>query len=224
MGRLLGRTGHFGVSPYYPVGPECRLYHDYTLIPDAIDISIWVNNGTINGPAPQAIGLLFDGLDDTLNINTTFMNDLTAGSVYMWIKPTADGSGTPYACPTLFSNDSIYFGLQRGSTNKLAYYCYTGSTLYYESVATLPTNSWSLISVTWNAAGSSIYINGVFDSSNVITWEDAHVGHIDKIISLGNWQATNVFTGIIDRVLVFNSLKSSENISGFYNWSKARYL
>lgn len=194
----------------------------------AYDASGKGNNGTlVSGPARQSGSnckaggcLSFDGTDDYVDVGTSVLNKVSEGSVSIWVKLSASGAangGEPWYNTTLLSNDNIYMGLQVLSSNRIRYYYYDGSPRYYDSAAALSLNRWYLLTATWNALGSVLYIDGAQDASSTLTWANVHPSHTDQSNYIGKYGGGYFMNGLVDEVRVWTRALPATEILDQYN-------
>ncbi len=169
------------------------------------------NHGIISG-ALWVLGLVgwalgFDGNNDIVNLGTSLLNNPDAGTVCLWLFPTANGqSGAkPYWNTTILNKGWCYEALQQLSDNKIRIYFYDGiGWSWLDSVTSLTLNQWNCVIYAWDASGSTIYIAGLPDVESVIkTWADYHAGHFNQPLHLGGYTVESLpyyYEGPIDKV------------------------
>jgi hypothetical protein len=177
-------------------------------------------NGTLINGATYATGKIgqgfsLDGVNDYVNISTSFGKSFSAPasahSYSAWIYPTSvtgynfiinNGTGT-IGTSMILSNNKIAFFF-RGGTNV------TGSNV------TIPVNTWTLVTVVYNGAGSvSFYKNGVFDVARTISWTET-AG--TATTNIGSYvKAIHFFDGIIDEVGAWNRELTASEVGELYN-------
>ncbi|MBL7085435.1 MAG: DUF2341 domain-containing protein [Candidatus Omnitrophica bacterium] len=178
--------------------------------------------GQVNG------SLDFDGTDDYVNLGTTLLNNPDAGTVGMWIYPTANGESNdrkPYWNTTILNKGLVYEAIQQRSDNKIRIYFYDGiGWAWLDSIGSVTLNQWNYITYTWNAAGSTIYIAGDQDvTSETKTWADYHAGQVNQQLDLGGYTIETLpyyFSGTIDEARVSDTVRSADWISTCYNNQK----
>jgi hypothetical protein len=219
---LLGLSGG-AVSPYYPVGSDCILYHAYW-DGTAIDHSTYANDGTIvTGPTFVSGGLSFPGTGYV----TTPHNSLGPGTgdftMVLWFKTSA--SGVRRFC--LFHNASGNDLPPYEQDGKL--YLYTGfssgsSPAYFYNGAAGPTindNKWyNLVYAIKRDTGADIWLNGAAVASAVgpinalsVTYDNfAYIGGNDFL-----------WSGLMGEFLYFVSHWTSTTVAAYYAATKALY-
>ena len=181
-------------------------------------------NGTLTNGATYATGKInsgfsFDGVNDYVNIATSFGQSFSAPasahSYSAWIYPTSvtgynfiinNGTGTIGTSMLLNGNRISFFF--RGGTNQNS------------SNVTIPINTWTLVTVVYNGAGSvSFYKNGVFDVAKTSSWAET-AG--TATTNIGSYvKANHFFDGIIDEVGAWNRALTSDEVIELYNGGSA---
>jgi len=195
------------------------------------------NNGTWNGDASPdsdsgfttsgklgAGGFMFDGDGDWVNVDfSNSQGSYTSLTVSNWIywNSGADGRQTminemngaslywilDYSCDVGSANEKL--NLYLGDTSDEGYHC---------SASTIPRDTWTFVSFTYDNSTSngSIYINGVIDNSFVTNGSV----DLDASIRIGALEDTrDYFPGKIDEVMIFNRSLSASEVMRLYNGS-----
>jgi len=194
------------------------------------DYSGFSNNGTNNGADYQAGGkfgsaMSFDGVGDYVdlgNINNFERTDLFSYSFWMKTDSIVDYitviSKTPYGS---WQGMELFV-----VNNKLRFYLLGGvggGQIDVGSTAGVNNDVWNHIVITYNGTSKAddvmIYVNGVEGSYK---YGDTLVGSIDNPNNFqisGRAGSNNCFDGLLDEVLVFNRVLSSNEISNLYDAS-----
>jgi hypothetical protein len=91
----------------------------------------------------------------------------------------------------------------------------------YPSTANFSANTWYFVVLTYTtAAGMSLYINGVLDSTYTAN-KTAHTG--DGSTNIGRFGLGNFLNGRIAQVLTYGRAISSVEVTTIYNATKSRY-
>lgn len=195
----------------------------------AYDASGGGNTGTLTGGPTWQSGssckaggcVSFDGVDDYVSAGTSLLDAPTTGSVSLWVYPTQNGAangGNPWNNTTLLAKDNVYLALQQLSSNKIRYYYYSGAYDFYDSTTALSLNMWSLITVTWDASSSSIYLNGTLDaSSGSLTWAKVDAGNTGTAFDLGRYGGGYWYRGRMDEVRVWTRALTASEVEAIYN-------
>ncbi len=136
------------------------------------------------------------------------LDTITPGSFYQLI-----GSG-------YWGLKSFYLGLDTG---QIQFYLDDGSAWRSVIVSnqTLTTNTWYYTALTYNGSSAKIYINGVEDVANTISYP-VPTSYNTLYIGAGQLDLgfAYEFPGIIDEIRVFRVALSASEISDYYNSTK----
>jgi len=89
---------------------------------------------------------------------------------------------------------------------------------------TLTTNTWYYTALTYNGSSAKMYINGVEDATNTISfpvptsYNTLYIGASDYDFNVA--PSANEFQGVIDEIRVFRVTLSASQISDYYNATK----
>ncbi len=190
------------------------------------DASSSGNNGT-NTASTAGVGqvggaIVMNGTTAQVAAGTTLLNTPTAGTVNLWMYPTASGQvngGPAYANTTLFSKDNIYIGLQQLANDHIRYYMFDFSQtiLFFDSASAVALNTWTMVTVTWDASGTVIYLNGVSDATNSLTWTNVDPGNTGTDFTIGAFNAANRYTGRLDELSFQNVKRPQSWVTSTYN-------
>lgn len=148
--------------------------------------------------------LSFNGSSNKITLGSVTTD--AAITVSAWIKTSMSGQ------QPIFSNrgDGLYLGTSGG---KFFIYYNTATPPNMFSVKSVNDNSWHMVSWISNGATSTMYIDGVFDSSLPQSRSSSSgTGYI-------GWDSPNneFFSGSIDDVRIYNRALSANEISQIYN-------
>ncbi len=169
------------------------------------------NNGTLtNGPiiTKGQVGqaLSFDGTDDYVVGTAAATADVFTYSA--WINPSTN-SGTIIGT----TSNGIQWRLSTGKLNLVA----AGVTEIGSSTETVPMNAWTHVSLTNDASGNyTFYING-HDAGGRGTNAYNYDNQRPAIGSRYHDNASELFTGIIDEVRIYNRALTAAEIKSLYN-------
>lgn len=177
-------------------------------------------NGTLTNGATYATGKInngfsFDGVNDYVNIATSFGQSFSAPasahSYSAWIYPT---SVTGYNFIINNGTGTIGTSMLLGG-NRISFFFNGGVNLTASNV-TISINTWTLVTVVYNGAGSvSFYKNGVFDVARTVSWTET-AG--TATTNIGSYvKANHFFDGIIDEVGAWNRALTSDEVTELYN-------
>jgi hypothetical protein len=171
-------------------------------------------NGATYATGKIGSAFSFDGVNDYVNISplgSSFSAPTSAHSYNAWIYPT---SVTGY-------NWIIQNGLNNSGTSmilngdKLCFFIQGGNNQTTSS-ATLTVNTWTMVTVVYNGAGSvSFYKNGVLSNSNSASWTEIVAGsntYIGAYIG-----AVHFFDGKIDEVSAWSKALTAAEVTELYN-------
>jgi hypothetical protein len=161
------------------------------------------NTGTLNGPTWTASGkygsaLVFDGTNDYINVAKTDI--AIPWTAAMWVKRED--------CTTAALMGSSGGGLkleQWNDTNKVGFTKYGVADYTFNYSA--PIGTWVHLAFVGTSSGTSLYVNGVFQETNVNTLSCP----MDKIGCGRN--STDFLKGTLDEVKVFNRALSAGEIA-----------
>lgn len=168
-----------------------------------------------------ATHLNFDGVNDNVAIPPAAINNLTQGTIEVWVYPTASTLDNQTICAkqSNFENTYAYLSIGGGSAaNGRVYYQSTNSA-FIQSNATIISNQWTHVAVTFTNTQAKIYINGVLDNTvagnfslpNDITVTATTIG---AILGDGGGQ---YFTGNLDEFRVWNYALNLADIQNSMN-------
>lgn len=87
-------------------------------------------------------------------------------------------------------------------------------------------NTWYSVIVTHTYGVQKIYVNGINQSLSTggnHSFNPEVSGNTFKIGSMSSGSSADSFSGLIDRVRVYNRTLSTEEVQGIYNQEKSRY-
>jgi concanavalin A-like lectin/glucanase superfamily protein/uncharacterized protein DUF6298/collagenase-like protein with putative collagen-binding domain len=178
------------------------------------------NHGTLqNGPTWVTTGkfgkaLNFDGNNDLVAIPDSNSLDLTTGmTLEAWVYPTANMSGWDTIILKEYSSGLVYALYANGDGNIPATFISNNNTEHgISGGSTLPPNTWSHVSATFNGSVIRLYINGtqvqMISFSGAIQTSGSGVG-----IGGNKLWANEGFPGKIDEVRIYNRALSASEIA-----------
>ncbi|MEO6542852.1 MAG: LamG-like jellyroll fold domain-containing protein, partial [Nitrospiraceae bacterium] len=163
-----------------------------------------VNGPTwVAGQATYGQALAFDGLNDGVTLaNPDTYNFGTADfTLELWVQRTALGGGQRHLfskCAATWASGckELYFK----PNNQLAFGSFaTGDTL----ASTIADTNWHHVAVTYNNSAKALnfYVDGALATTVTKALEADGVGHL---VTLGNLQGTNPFSGTLDEVRIYS--------------------
>lgn len=194
--------------------------------------SYWVTSTNANGCESGRIEIIvtvnanathlnFDGVNDNVAIPATSINNLSQGTIEVWVYPTASILDNQTICAKQSNFENTYAFLSIGGASaangKVNYQSTNGSSI--QSTSTIIPNQWTHIAVAFTSTQAKIYINGVLDntvSGSFSLPNDTSVTAttIGAILGDGNGQ---YFTGSIDEFRVWNVALTATDITATMN-------
>lgn len=184
------------------------------------DVSGNEHNGTlINGPAlvsgRQGSAMLFDGVNDYMQLPAGAVQDLSDFTIATWVYWNASR-----AWERIFdfgSNTGYYMFLTPRAGDGKARFAITTSANYGESViassAALPTGRWVHVAVTLSGSTGTLYVDGgVVGSSSSILLAPFRLGETSQTWIGRSQYADPYFNGKIDDFRIYNGALSAAEV------------
>ena len=190
----------------------------------AYDFSGNGNNGTIFGatyrPGKFDKGLEFDGVNDYVGCgaNKPSIVILKAITIEAWVNESARKVNS-----TIISRKNgtahYIFGLNNGKP-----YASIGDGTNYDvtdQTFEMPTNEWHHLVFVLNsdAKKGHIYYDGVLNETSDLNYYIGNLTGVNVTIGAGDEGTSNLFSGIIDEVRIYNRALTPEEILERYNYS-----
>jgi hypothetical protein len=194
------------------------------------------NNGTLtNGPTfsnANAGSLVFDGVNEYVDIPLSTSLNKTQGTMNFWVYPTryngSNGyfvnrdSSTANAVDWLWIgpySNTFYFRLGNGSD------CCSNDLAFGSVSSVIPLSSWTNICCTWVSNGTSaIYKNGTLHTSRSIGNVPATNPSVTGRIGLGHGgNGDEYFAGRMSNTSIYNRALTAPEVLQNYNATKGRY-
>ena len=187
-----------GLAGYWPLD-EWRGTETY-------DASGNGNTGNlVNGPIWSAgvygAGLIFDGVDDYVDLGTSGFNLASELTIAFWVNPADTRpdlqimiARSPYVYPFRIAMN----GTQVVTTLRTA-----SGTNYLFSNSVLQANTWYHVALTYGAGWRTIYVNGEPDASSALAGDLYPIGTAERT-TLSCPIAGECFNGKIDDVRIYN--------------------
>jgi hypothetical protein len=212
-------------SPYYPVGPDCVLYHAYW-DGTAVDHSLAGNNGTNNGGSFVTNGITLDGTADQ---TVTFTNaagqldPMSGFTFFMWFNRTS----TDNLRVLILDDNSNGFEL-----NELEVALHTWTRYYPFMISGTLTEEHDSSLGMWHAVAfglDGLTDPNMYSSINGVSWDLRGTGsgtfslaHNSNRYHVGNVSPYG-FSGTVGELLIFNTFKDLAYIANLFNATKGRY-
>jgi hypothetical protein len=186
----------------------------------------------------------FDGVDDYIDTNDTFLPDFV--SVFVWVKGTATSVASwsytivvrpdlPYGrspFSLIWNGGAMYAKVQLQSTSDAA----NGVLSQTSTISSIANGNWHCVGLTFNGPSLKFYLNGVqaqekltssiTNAVNGPLWPQSNINYgVDtKTIKIGtNDAASNSFDGNIGPVHIYNRALSATEVLHNYNALKGRF-
>lgn len=175
-------------------------------------------------PNTPATHLNFDGINDIVNCGTslnTVLDPLNTITVEAWVNTSTNTGLGVIVGNYANSNQSEMQFLLRRDINNYSFWI-SGSTSVFKVVnATnaVVLNTWQHVVGVWNGSDLKIYVNGILMGTTTGVTESSFASTTNSIM-IGNNQAgtgAERFTGSIDEIRIWNSVKTIEEINGSKN-------
>lgn len=183
------------------------------------DKSGYANNGTLtNGVGYTSSfngSLVFDGVDDYVNLGKPAILDLTTLTLSAWVRTTTSANQIVIGKSYL---SSYYMNI---APNVKTFSFWTnGSTLPSTTISTLGDPIWCNIVGTIDSISKNIYFNGIINSSTA----GSVVGIDNNNVYIGNSPVLNApFVGNIANIQIYNRALSADEVLQNYNALKSRF-
>ena len=187
------------------------------------------NHGTLLGGAtfgPGKVGsaFSFNGTTANVQVPNAALNNLPAGTIDMWINPSANTSAgfgfssVWFAKQHDFVNTYAVFGLVSTSDSRVKFHL-RNAVPEVTGTTPLALNTWHHVAATWDGASIKVYVDGVKEgevaSSATLPSDLGGITAIGALIGSGG--GFSFFTGSIDEVEIFNRALTVKEIRAIYN-------
>ncbi|HPL34693.1 MAG TPA: T9SS type A sorting domain-containing protein, partial [Bacteroidales bacterium] len=178
------------------------------------------NTGTINGATWTASGALsgskmaldFDGSDDQVQFqsNSPAYNN-TALTIEAWMKSTNAGENKELVSWGDASGSNIVeFKMDEG---KLKFGINVSSAESVWGSQAINTGKWVHVAVVKDNSNITLYVNGVVDTTGTLTQSPSvDVMTIANLYQNGTYSTTNLFSGMLDEVRIWNTARTKSQI------------
>ena len=203
---------------------KVTVYAEYTEEQTTVDANLSVS---ILAICPQGNALMFDGLNDYVQIPNSQNNQITTNqmSISAWIMLTRDVGATQRRIICKQQTNPLCWGLEMGGKgyaglvgNQVVFHDSSGST-YRNCISpmNLIPGQWYHIGVSDNAGKIRLYINGQLSQSIDNGYGIPSQINAPIIIGRSNPDSTFFFDGIIDEIAVFNRALSADELRAIMN-------
>jgi hypothetical protein len=189
------------------------------------------NNGElVNGPTYNSSNggsIVFDGVNEYVNISTFTNKPLTQITCESWIYPNKPSIGGTIRGGAISSTNSMYIGIidsvDGGNTFAMHWANQTTNSRVYNWNGNIPNNQWSFLIGTYDGTTMKAYLNGIQ------IWSEAQTGTIpDATYVVGTYgpaltDGVHNFQGRISGAKIYNRALTTAEILQNYNATKGRY-
>ena len=186
----------------------------YTVDGVSADFSLSVTSA----PYASTRSFSFDGVNDYFEIeNSTDLEPLNL-TVSIWFKGSTQSTSNTYLISKVansgFKGYALYTG---GSTDKLVFFIYNGSTWVLTPLgASVMDNNWHHAAATFDGTNLKLYVDGSLYSQ---TTSSSGITYNAGSLIIGARDSSNnlPFSGNIDEVSIWDSALSSDAVTEIYN-------
>ncbi len=179
----------------------------------------WTTDGMVNG------ALSFDGSDDYVEVPTSANLDITdAITLEAWVNPQTVGAWKRVIVkgeditPSDLRTWAYILGLSQGGGVYFALFAGNSQTYINGAVTKIPTNTWTHIAGTWDGGMMRIYVNGIEQSSEKLSFSGP-INVVTHPLKFGIAPHSGVpyaFNGKIDEAAIYNRALSAAEIQQHY--------
>lgn len=177
-------------------------------------------NGTVMGSAPFAngkygSGLRLNGTSQYVRIATQTGLNTNAGTIMAWVRPSSTPATTQMILMGNRDTSRIY--IYRIATNgNLG--LRIGSLATTDTGVTIPVNTWSHVTLSYNAGTYVMYMNG----RQVATGSYSDLTSLNGFSMIGayddlNGDVNSFFPGVIDEVKMYNYARNAQQVAEDFN-------
>jgi hypothetical protein len=177
-------------------------------------------NGSLSNSPTWVIGkygssVNFNGTNQKIIINPNNGLSATTGSISAWVYPTVSSPAAKEMIVQGNRDTSRIYLLRLITSGNLG--LSLGSTQLVDSGVNIPPNTWSYVSMTWNAGTYVLYFNG----RQVATGAYSGMGTLDNFSVIGSYSdlvtPDSFFNGRIDQVRMYNYARTAAQTAWDYN-------
>ena len=184
-----------------------------TLLPDR---SGNTNNGTVSGatwaPGHTGGGLAFDGLDDMVTVaDTPALRLTTAMTLSAWIRPTGASDWRTVLMKEAPAGLSYALYSDNAAGRPSGYGRLGPADVSVTAPATLPTNTWSHVTLTYDGTALRLYVEGTLVATETIT--GTLTTSTGALRLGGNTVWGEWFSGTLDDVRLYNRVLTPTEIT-----------
>ncbi len=200
--------------------------------------ALGVNNGTVSGATLQAAGgqvggaYSFNTSQYIALPNASSSLNLPVFSISVWVRPASFTTSYPtiirkYGVSDQGYNENYHLRVSANANDGLVLFRIgsgppSNQSASVVSTAPIPLNQWTLITATFDGSNSSLYINGILNSSASVNFTPQYSQTTKDYVGIygGDGYNTYGFNGSIDELAIYNRSLSASEASQLYNASK----
>ncbi len=158
-----------------------------------------------------ATGLHFDGVDDHVTFNNGNYSLNEDFTIEFWMKPEISGTDEHFILDNMSSNSG--YSLRISSTSELSFTFFTSSGIKNLDTSSISNDQWQHVAIMYNGSRYAIFINGILDSSLVLS--EAIIDDSSNDLTLGTVTGAGgqYYQGAIDEFRVWDVALSTCRIS-----------
>jgi len=196
------------------------------------DLSGNSNNGTLtNGPTFSGIGkqasIVFDGVDDYVNLGSPNSSKLTFGSLCSWVYLKSGGVTFQQVVGKRTAGNAPGFDymldLSSTGTNIRGLISNGSSFNMITGITTLNYDTWYYICFTWDGSNLKIYLNGISNSTPVTQTITPQITDNPLDIAIAKDPSPRYFKGNIADTQIYNRALSAQEALQNFNALRGRY-
>jgi hypothetical protein len=231
-----GRSASFADVNYFDCGYGCQYYSSNPGCTNCNtiwnDLSPGYAKGTLlNGPTFSSVNggvIVFDGVNDYVNVTSFNTKPTTQISVESWIRPTRPSVGTgTIRGGAVSATNTMYLGIidsiDGGTTFALHFANQTSNSRLSSWHGNIPNNAWSHIMGTYDGSTMRAYLNGneVYSTGQSGTIPDAT--YVIGTYGSGLTDGVHNFNGQIPIARIYNRGLSAAEVLQNYNTERGRF-
>jgi len=190
---------------------------------DTIGTYAGTNNGaTVNQTGKVNKCYSFDGANDYVRVNTAnAYSSLTNGTLNFWVNPDTLTNSDYYFISAEANHDASWYIFG----GKLRTFIFNNAAIVlFDSVTSISTGAWTMVTYTSDGSFSNLYINGVIDKANQAKGFFAAAGSAAATVDFGGKNGTtNALDGYMDEVGIWNRALTADEVLNLYRQGMAGF-
>jgi len=182
------------------------------------DLSGEGNDGTLtNGPTFSDGAIVFDGVDDYINIiDSSTLDGFSSVTFEAWVKPNNSASYRRIYDKNY--NNAYNFSI----SNTHTFYIYINGS-YSVSTVTVDNTQWNHLVATYNNVSAIFYKNGIAVTTNAFSQGAVGTNSDDLRIGTNYNSTSSQFNGHIGLCKIYSKALTSQEVQQNYNATKSRF-